>query len=69
MYDKQNEIYERHVMQVFGPDAVLTGVMGSETAAGDVRIQINGRTVGTGMTFQEALQTAQRALSVLAVAG
>jgi len=69
-HDKHNEIYDRQVKHVFGPSAMLAGSMGSDTALGDVRIQVNGRTVGTGQTFQEALRTAVKTMSgIVAVAG
>jgi len=69
MHDRINELYDRMVKLTFGPAAMLTGSMASDTAAGAVRIQIDGQTVGTGDTFQRAFTDAQRALSVLSVAG
>lgn len=59
MHDKINEQYDRMTKQAFGPGAELAGSMASTTAAGQLRIQINGRTIGTGQSFQEALQDAQ----------
>lgn len=68
--DKHNETYDRMTKLTFGPNAALTGSLASTTAAGSVCIQINGRTVGSGQTFQEALQDAQLTMSgVVAVAG
>jgi len=69
MHDKHNEILDRITKQTFGPSALLAGSMGSHTSPGAVRIQINGRVVGSGGTFQEALQAAQTTMSVLSVAG
>jgi len=69
MHDKHNEILDRIAKLTFGPSAALSGSMGSHTSPGAVRIQVDGRVVGTGESFAEALQAAQTTMSVLAVAG
>lgn len=57
--DKQNEIYDRMVKRVFGPNAVLAGSMGTPAEPGDVRILFNRHVIGSGATFAEALSAAQ----------
>ncbi len=57
--DKINQKFDDMVKRVFGTGAVLTGCMGSSRSPGDVRIQIAGRVIGMGDTFQRAFTDAQ----------
>ena len=55
----------RQVKQLFGPDATVTGRMGSGVAPGNVQIHIDGRRLGCGRTFQQALTIASKRLAKL----
>lgn len=62
----------RHVKRLFGPDATVTGRMGSGVGPGNVQIPVGDKRLGCGRTFQQALQIASRkaaGLSVVTVAG
>ena len=58
----------RHVKQLFGPDATVTGRMGSGVAPGNVQIHVGDKRLGCGRTFQQALQIASRKASGLSLA-
>lgn len=44
------------VKRLFGASAVLAGSIGSARGPGHVAIVLDGRQIGTGRTFQAALQ-------------
>ena len=56
----------RQVKQLFGPDATVTGRMGSQLAPGVVEIHLDGRRLGCGRTFAQAVEIASRRASNLA---
>ena len=58
--DKHTEQLDNHVKRIFGPSATVTGSMGSAVAAGDIRIILDGTTIGSGLTFADALQAARK---------
>lgn len=63
--DKQNEPFDAIVKRVFGPEARLTGSVGTGKGPGHVRILVDrvllpSRVLGIGPTFEAALQDAQR---------
>ena len=60
MHDKTNEVFDRIAKLTFGPSATVAGSMGSAVAVGDVRIILDGKTIGTGHSFAGALQRAQK---------
>jgi hypothetical protein len=46
---------QQTVQRVFGPHAVLTGSIGSGRGPGVVEIKADGRTLGRGPNFEQAL--------------
>ena len=54
-----NQQYDRHVKRIFGPSARVDGSMGSPVAAGELRILLDGHTIGRGSDFETALQDAR----------
>ena len=61
--DRHNETFDAMVKRVFGPAAELDGSIGSPQQPGIIKIVLDGRTIGVGGSFQEALSDAQRALA------
>jgi hypothetical protein len=53
---RQNQVTKR----LFGQDARLCGSIGSARGPGHIEIRANGRTLGTGRTFEQALQDTSR---------
>jgi hypothetical protein len=54
-----NEALYRHqqaVRRLFGPSARLTGSAGSGRGPGVLEIKVDGRTIGSGSSFGQALQ-------------
>jgi len=47
---------EQAVRRVFGPAAALFGSLGSRRGPGVVEIRVEGRTLGSGASFEQALQ-------------
>ncbi len=47
---------QQTVLRMFGPSARIAGTGGSGRGPGSVRIVLDGRTLGTGRTFEQALQ-------------
>lgn len=66
MHDKTNERYEAMVQRTFGPGAELAGSMGTPAEPGAAEIRLDGRVIGTGPTFEAALQQAQTTAAGLA---
>lgn len=58
--DRHNETFDHHIKRVFGPAAELAGSIGSERKPGAIRIVLDDRTIGSGPSFETALQAAQR---------
>ncbi len=69
MHCKINERFEAIVQRTFGPTAALTGSMGTPDEPGDVQIILDGRPIGTGPTFEAALQQAQTAAALSEISG
>ncbi len=44
------------VARLFDGAATITGSIGSRRGPGELRIVVDGRTLGTGRTFEQALQ-------------
>ena len=53
----------RQVKQLFGPDATITGRMGSGVAPGCIEIRMGDRRLSCGRTFQQAVEIATRRAS------
>jgi len=53
--DKHREQFDRMTKLVFGPSARLDGSIGSARDPGHIRIVVDGRTLGSGSTFGQAL--------------
>ena len=49
---RQNQATKR----LFGPSATLAGSIGSGRGAGHIEIKCDGRTLGSGPSFERALQ-------------
>jgi hypothetical protein len=47
---------QQAALRLFGPSARLTGTAGSAKGPGEVRIVVDGRTLGRGQTFRQALE-------------
>jgi hypothetical protein len=58
--DKHNEFFDRLAKLVFGPAARVAGAGASGAGPGHLSIIVDARVVGTGLTFERALQDAQR---------
>ena len=52
--------HQQAVQRCFGPSARLDGSIGSARGPGVVEIKADGRTLGTGRTFEQALQDTSR---------
>ncbi len=59
-------IEHRAVRQLFGDGARIDGRMGSGIAPGCIEIKVDGRRLGCGLTFRQALEYATRKASALA---
>jgi hypothetical protein len=62
MFDRNLERLNRIAKQVFGTDAELKGTVGTATGPGELRIDVNGRTIGRGASFQEVVNQGIRSL-------
>ena len=51
---------QQTVLRMFGPSARIAGTGGSGRGPGSVRIVLDGRTLGTGRTFEQAMQDVSR---------
>ena len=51
---RQNQATKR----LFGPSATLAGSIGTPSRPGVVEIKCDGRTLGSGLSFEQALQDA-----------
>jgi len=51
------------VARLFDGAATITGSIGTAKAPGELRIVLDGRTIGTGESFGQALQSASTALT------
>jgi len=59
MRDRHNESFDQMVKRQFGPTAEFAGAMGTPTEPGNAEIRLDGRPIGTGPTFEQALHQAQ----------
>ena len=57
--------FERIAKSVFGPDARLSGSVGSARYPGDLTIRLDGRILGSARTFQAALAKSMVRASIL----
>lgn len=58
--DRHIKQFDAMAKRTFGPDAIVRGTLGSERFAGQIRIDLDNRPLGSGATFGEAMQAAQR---------
>ena len=58
--DRHLQKFQDSVRRIFGDAARLDGCLGTETRGGEIRIILDHRTIGSGPTFEAALQAAQR---------
>lgn len=58
--DRRNEVFDAMLKRIFGPEARLSGSVGTRKRPGVIRIVVGRRVLGTGPTFEAALQDAQR---------
>jgi hypothetical protein len=56
---RQNQAVQR----LFGPNARISGAVGTRKAPGHIEIKVDGKTVGSGKDFQAAMQAASRQLA------
>jgi hypothetical protein len=66
--DRHIRTFDQHAKRVFGPSATVAGSIGSERGPGEIRILLDDRIIGTGPTFEAALQAAQRKAAGMAAA-
>lgn len=65
--DKHLVAFDRQAKQVFGPDAMVRGTLGTALAPGRLTITVDDRQLGAGPTFAEAFHQATRRAAELAV--
>lgn len=58
--DRRNEVFDAMLKRIFGPEARLSGSLGTCKRRGVIRIVVGRRVLGIGPTFEAALQDAQR---------
>jgi hypothetical protein len=66
--DKHLLTFDGMAKLVFGPTASVSGQLGTSRGPGIIRIDLDGRQLGAGPTFAEALTAAQRHAAELAEA-
>ena len=64
--DKHNETFDAIAKRIFGPAATIGGSIGSAENPGEFQIIVEGKTIGTGPTFNQAMQAAHRTAAGMA---
>jgi hypothetical protein len=57
------EAQHNTIRRMFGHNAVLTGSIGTPSCPGRMEIHLDGRQIGVGGNFQEAMTAASKSLS------
>jgi hypothetical protein len=63
MLTMQQEVYDGVAKRLFGAGARLDGSIGTVRHPGELRILLDGRLIGSGPTFEQAIHDARRCVA------